>query len=350
MSKIKDTFGKVTNRAVEATGNKITIYIFWGLVVFILFNLIFMAINCYIPGLRDPETHISDFILEIKNQRNVNNVKNIKGVLFAQTHIKLLKDELDFGWLPNDKIWPTRWLDNRPEFQLGVLEAVRFFTQVFRDNITRMRTTDILDPNIEQVFTLLNNDARKWIWPRTEGKYRKAILQFEKYTDRLIRGEAKFYPRSDNFIQLMDRCMSLLGGVNQQLLNSTITEIVNFETAGDVTIVPDDSRKKFTVRTSWLKIDDHFYYTVGVAYAMYYLMLAIREDFSAVIADKNAGPIIDEIINKLKWANFSPLLVMRGGLTSKPKSMVANHMLKLSAIINDARQKMSSLTSMLDQG
>ena len=99
------------------------------------------------------------------------------GVVFTRTVADLMEQELNGpgGWLPNDlPPFPSWCLDNRPNFQLGLLEVVRYSTRVLRDNLSRQRTTDKIDTDCENAFTRFSNDPLRWIMPSAEGKYKKA--------------------------------------------------------------------------------------------------------------------------------------------------------------------------------
>ena len=80
----------------------------------------------------------------------------IKGSAYIGTN-QLLVERCYKNWLPNDLYWPTVFLDNMPNFQLGELEVIRYNIRVLRDSLSRMRTTDELDQNAEGAFTALSN-------------------------------------------------------------------------------------------------------------------------------------------------------------------------------------------------
>ncbi len=269
------------------------------------------------------------------------------GVLFSETVAKLIENELNSsgGWIPNDiPLFPTWFLDNRPNFQLGVLEVTRYSTRVLRDNLSRQRTTDKIDIDCNGAFTSFSNDPFKWLIPSAESKYRKGVEEIRKYEQRLKNGDASLYPRSDNLIQLLEQYASLLGGVNTRLLNASREN----DTLSAVGPAGGQHEKNRLMLTSvpWTKIDDNFYYAQGVGYALYHMFKAIKTDFAAVIKDKNAEIIIGEIIASLKESSFEPLIVTNGS----KEGIFANHSNNLRVFLDDARQKTSSLMRMLDQG
>lgn len=269
--------------------------------------------------------------------------KQVKGAHFVRINQALIKD-MSENWLPNDIFWPTVFLDNMPNFQIGVLEVVRYNTRVLRDNLSRMRTTDKLDFSVEAAFTALSNDPYKWWFPSAESKWRIAHARLTAYYKDLARGNSHFSPRADNLVELLNQYLSLMGGVNTRLVNAprdikkTLSvEVEKGKTGSPATVIID---------IPWHKIDDNFYYAQGVAYALYESFRAIRIDFAEVLSDKNSVQLADKVLEVLARCQFEPLIVFNGN----PDSIFANHSLNLSGVFNDARQKMNSLTVALMQG
>jgi hypothetical protein len=96
----------------------------------------------------------------------------------------------------------------------------------------------------------------------------------------------------------------------------------------------------------WLAIDDNFYYAQGVAYAMLGMMEAVSIDFRSVLQDKNAEEITGLIVESLRESQFNPWIITNGSRDG----ILANHSNNLKAYLDDARQKMKSLVSILSQG
>jgi hypothetical protein len=266
------------------------------------------------------------------------------GASFVATTISLMEHELtgSGGWLPNDTpLSPTWLLDNKRNFQLGVLEVVRYNTRVLRDGLSRQRTTDSIDADCDKAFTSFSNDPNKWIFPSAEGKYREGIDRLAGYGQRLSLGSAYFYPRSDNLIQLLEQYASLLGGVNTRLLNASRTAR---EARRDTSAASSEAPQY--QRVPWMKIDDNFYFARGVGYGLLHMFKAVRIDFAPVLHDKNADVILAEIIDSLEETNFEPLLITNGGKAG----IFANHSSNLRVFLDDARQKINSLMTILSQG
>ncbi len=96
------------------------------------------------------------------------------GTAFINTTISLMDNELTSssgGWLPNDTaLSPTWLLDNKQNFQLGVLEVVRYNTRVLRDGLSRQRSTDSIDADCDKAFTSFSNDPLQMDIPQRRGQ------------------------------------------------------------------------------------------------------------------------------------------------------------------------------------
>ena len=272
---------------------------------------------------------------------NVSTAQGPPGTIFTETLVRTA-DELTQDWMPNDKIWPTVLLDNPQNFQLGVLESVRYTTRVLRDKLSRMRTTDKIDPDADAAFVFLSNDPFKWILPSAESKFHNGVTSLKAYEARLATGDADFYSRADNLNELLDQYVSLLGGVNTRLSNAPRhkTVVTSEETAGDQYT---RGEKKIDVAVPWTKIDDNFYFARGVAFGIRQMMLAIRYDFANILEVKRAEELVDRIIEVLNESQFEPWFILNGNRGS----IWANHSLHLQSLLEDARQKMRSLQDMI---
>ncbi len=263
-----------------------------------------------------------------------------RGAYFIKTNLGLIEQMLE-NWLPNDLFWPTIFLDNMPNFQIGQLEVVRYNVRVLRDNLSRMRTTDKLDPYAEAAFTALSNDPYKWWFPSAESKWKLSFKNLDSFYQNLLKGDPNFYPRADNLVELLNQYLSLMGGANTRLINAPgdIKKTLSIEKE-------KEGQKLVDIDIPWSKIDDNFYYAQGIAYALYASFKAIKIDFKDVLIDKNSMELVDKILEDLERCYFEPLIIFNGD----PDSIFANHSLNLSGVFNDARQKINSLTVALMQG
>ena len=250
-------------------------------------------------------------------------------------------EEMDQNWMPNDIFfWPSNLNDNPQNFQRGELEAVRYATRILRDHLSRMSTTDTIDPDCEIAFTAFSNDPEKLYLPRAEEKYEEGIEALKRYRARLERGEVRFYPRADNLNEFIVQFTSLLGGMSQRLANAPrdIESRISEETAGDATL---SGEKRIKHHTPWTKIDDDFYFVQGVLFVLKHLVVATSEDFSVIIEQRNAEEFFEAITDVLDHTQFRPWIVLNGN----PGSVWANHPMQLQARLEDVRQKLRLLQS-----
>lgn len=265
-----------------------------------------------------------------------------QGVVFTDTLI-VMGERMLVSWLPNDVIYPTIFLDNPQNFQLGQLEGMRYSTRVLRDKLSRQRTTDKIDPFANRAFTDFSNNPHFWIFPSAESKFIDGVKALEKYREGLKKGTSHFYPRADNLIELLDQFTSLLGGVNTRLANAPRDQETRLseETAGDQY---SQGERRQRVQVPWTQVDDNFYFARGVAYALRQVLMAVRWEFSEILRIKRSDELMNSIVEDMSLANFEPLMVLNGSRDS----VFSNHSLKLMATLENARQKMINLQQMLE--
>lgn len=264
------------------------------------------------------------------------------GVAYVDALIHCYESQMSH-WMVNDRIAPTIWLDNPQNFQLGVREGLLYGTRVLRDNLSRLRSTDSIDPDVDAAFGHFSFNPNSWIFPSTEREYRKGVDALKKYRERLIRGEAPFHPRADNLAELLTQFNSVTGGANARLRLCTPDRrpTLSEETMGDPTLsgeVKSDNRAK------WTEVDDHFYFARGVAYVYREIMVAVNYDFAEILDQRNAQELSDSLVEDfLDRAQFEPIYVARGS----DDSLWANHPAKLLAHLSQVRERSRSLHTMV---
>jgi hypothetical protein len=238
------------------------------------------------------------------------------GVTFVDTMIKLLDDEVNgrtFGWRPNDLLF-GRFTDNVNNYQLGVLEALRFTTIRLKDSLTRMGDSDSYDPDLEQALNLLMNRSTLFWFPSAETAYGEALDHLRKFSVKLQRGERNFYYRKDNLQALLNAYKDLLGNINRTL------------------IVP----------TSWFQADDYFYYAKGVAHVYYEILLVVRVGFEAPLSSTlHARDIMDEVLHELhRVEQMDPWIIMDGALDG----LTANHRANMNGPLSEVAHLLGTLS------
>lgn len=221
--------------------------------------------------------------------------------------IKIMENELQdrfFGWRPND-ILIGRFTDNVNNYQLGVLEAIRFTTLRLKDSLTRMGDADTYDPDLEAALNLFMIKADQFWFPSAESSYQDAVDHLKKFVEKLRTGKRSFYYRKDNLVLLISYYKDLLGNVNRSL------------------IMPTD----------WLKSDDAFYYAKGVAHVYYEILRVVRVGFEPQLGTTlYAKEILDEAIHELHRAEeIEPWIIFDADLGG----FLANHRANLNAPLSE---------------
>ena len=248
------------------------------------------------------------------------------GELFADTIIRIVEHELDSrsGWRPNDfPLWgPGVFADNNSNRQLGIIQAVRESTRVFKDHLTKI-SNEQYDDNLQKADTEFRNDAEKFWFPSAESKLREGVKHLREYIEGLKTTPPKSRPinqRNVELIRLFGAWTDLLG---------------------------DSHARLYDENAPFMRIDDDFYHSQGFAHVMHQLTLAIHREYATEV-DKR--PPLKELIEQVavalgEAALLKPLIVLDGG----PDRLFANHRRNLSTYLNEARQKMYSIREELEK-
>jgi hypothetical protein len=237
-----------------------------------------------------------------------------KGVTFIDAVIQPMDYELNerwYGWRPNDILDFT---DNVNNFQLGVLEVTRRASVVLAERISRTGTTAAFDNHLEDAMNWFMIKADRYWFPSAESKYQEGINDLKAYREKLQRGEAKFYIRSDNLIPLLAAFEDLLGSCDENLVKHA----------------EDDGS-----HVSFFAADDYLFYAKGVASAMHTILEAVAVDFrSTVEVRRGAEEVLHHAIESCREAmEIDPFIVLNGDWSS----LLANHRANMAAPISHAR-------------
>lgn len=277
----------------------------------------------------------------------------IVGVSTVDTLIRVAETLLDKpgGYLTNDKMPPTVFLDNIPSWELGVLNQVRDLGRVMRDDYTRSQSQSKEDEDVAKGAPQFFFDNDSWIFPATESEYRDGINSFIDYRQRLLEGDqdTQFYARADNLREWLSQVEKRLGSLTRRLGNSVVANRINDDLAGEASaeaaaFQPDT----VNVRTGWFQVDNIFFEARGTAWALVHFFRAAEFDFEKVLADKNAEASVRQIIRELE-ASLEPLrspMILNGG----GYGLFANHSLVMANYLARANASVINLRELLDQG
>jgi hypothetical protein len=277
----------------------------------------------------------------------------IVGVPTTDTLIRVAEILLDKqgGYLTNDVIPPNVFLDNIPSWELGVVNQVRDLARIMRDDYTRSQSQSKEDDDIAEGTPQFFFDHDSWLLPSTESEYRDGIESFEKYRQRLVDGDpdTQFYARADNLREWLSQVEKRLGSLTRRLGNSVAEDRINDDLAGDASAESAGSQPDtVNVRTGWFQVDNIFFEARGTSWALVHFFRAAEFDFAKVLADKNAGASVRQIIRELEASLgglSSPMILNGGGY-----GLFANHSLVMANYLARANAAVINLRELLDQG
>ncbi len=237
------------------------------------------------------------------------------------------------SWPANDPFFmPGAALDNMPNYQHGIQQALARFVTELADQLGRSRGSASADSDLTEARGLLNYPHDVWyvssasLAANSETQYLKAMVKLNSYNTRLAAGRAVFEPRSDNLISTLDRIGKDLGAAS----NAIDQEIDLY--AGD-----------------WIDLnaDDVFYYNKGLLYANALLLRDLGADFQNVLDERGASSVWTRMLDSMmEGATLQPLVVINGG----PNALVEpNHLSSQGFYLLRARTQLEELIDILQK-
>ena len=256
------------------------------------------------------------------------------------------------GYLSNDILPPSIFLDNIPNWEFGVLVQVRDLTRSMRNDFSRSQSQSTEDVDLIIAEPQFNFDSGSWLLPATETEYQDGIDALYGYLNRLqnpANPEAQFYARADNLKDWLAQVEKRLGSLSQRLSASVGQARFNTDLAGDADAVQSTQTSgQFEVKTPWSEIDDVFYEARGASWALIHFFKAVELDFKSILDKKNASISLQQIIRELEASQetlWSPMIMNGSGF-----GLFANHSLVMASYISRANAAIIDLRNLLEQG
>lgn len=249
--------------------------------------------------------------------------------------IALITREVDKnGWRANDPFfYPSAFLDNMPNYQQGIFDALARFTVEMNDQIGRIRGSSQVDADLQTASGRLKYPGTEWLWdPKvsllptatSEAQYRSARKALLDYNRRLGQGAAVFDRRADNLLSLIDRITSDIGS------DSGVIDAQVASHAGDMLD---------------FAADDVFYRTKGKLYAYYLILREIGQDFAPIIGERQAQGAWDQMVGSLRTAAIlRPGIIINGAPDAQ---MTPSHLISLGFYLLRARTQMEEVANIL---
>ncbi len=272
------------------------------------------------------------------------NEKLVSGYITTNTLIEIANTLLNKsgGYLSNDIMPPSVFMDDMPNWEWGVLQQVRDFSKALRNDMSRSRTQSE-DPDLAKAEPKFNTDNNSWFWPTSEDKYQEGIELTEHYLHRLASPKNKstqFIVGANNLTDWLEDVSKRLGNLSQRLSASVGQMRMNLQNGEN-----EENQLEIEEKTPWTEIDDIFYEARGSSWALIHLLQAIEIDFKTVLERKNAMITLQQVIRELKATQkmvWSPMI-----LNGSEFGLFANHSLVLSSYIARAHTGIIELYELL---
>lgn len=295
-----------------------------------------------------------DIKAEVTKAAEAENVSPVVGYTTTTALIKVTETLLTKpgGYMANDKLPPSLFLDNIPAWEFGVLEMVRDMALVMRQEFSRSQSQSLENKFLKEAQPQFNIDHTSWTMPSAEGQYSNAVKELYKYRTALTdvnTQSSQFYARADNLRDWINEVTNRLGSYSQRLSASVGRDQINTDLAGDnVAQQSTTSASHIELKTSWWTIDNEFYEARGACWALLHFLKAVEIDFNDVLEKKNAKVSVQQIIRELEASQesvWSPMILNGSGF-----GMLANHSLVMANYISRANAALIDLNDLLSQG
>lgn len=253
---------------------------------------------------------------------NTHNTKQSAGIEMASF---IIKREV------NDKLWtanvpfffPSYFLDNMPNFQLGMIDA----TSVIISSLSKRIDSPIVNQEqtsvLQKAAQLLKYDGKIWMFspsnrfapvPSANTQYRKARKNLIAFNQALNSDEIIFYRRPEDLAFILKK--------------------VNLNLKKSIEMLDSQIREESSSLTDF-RADDIFFYNQGKAYAYYLLLKAIGHDYKDILVEKNIYILWTKSLKALEDASKIDSVSIRN---AELNSLTApNHLLYLSYYIEKAQ-------------
>jgi hypothetical protein len=304
-------------------GGKRRRIVFWVLAPILLFILLYYPVGAFIINNIDDDPNFAPAQVEPNASRAV-----------AMAVALINREARQHSW-PANHPWflPGAVLDNMPNYQEGIIQALRRFTQEMTDQIGRARGSSQADPDLELARSSLNYASDIWVWnisisifptATSPQQYKAAEQALLNYNKRLAAGTAVFDRRSDNLLATLDRIAKDVGS------SSAALEQQIEQHSGD-----------------WIdfQADDRFYRTKGELYAYALLLRELGKDFDSVLKERGLQTVWANMLDNLSQASgLHPWVVVNG---SPDSQVMPSHLAAEGFFLLRARAQMYEIMDIL---
>ena len=163
-----------------------------------------------------------DIKAEVTKDAQAENVSPVVGYATTTALIRVTETLVNKpgGYLANDALPPSVFLDNIPAWEFGALEMIRDMALIMRQEFSRSQSQSMENANLKIAQPQLNINHRSWAMPSAENEYQKAVAALYAYRKELAdvsSQSGQFYARADNLRDWLQEVTKRLGSYSQRL-------------------------------------------------------------------------------------------------------------------------------------
>lgn len=234
------------------------------------------------------------------------------------------------GYLRNDIAPPGVWLDNMPNWELGVLEVSRDLARALPG------MTAAPSDHLEEARERLEGDDRDWFYPSTEQRLEQAVAALDAQLGELGADRDGFVP-GQGLADWLEHSAARLDEIALRLAASVGSHEALTELAVETESLPP--------RTPWYRVDDIFFEARGTGWALAQLLEGVQRDQADVLAESGAeaewGRLLAELARTQRRL-WSPVVLNGSGF-----GLFANHSLVMALHMTRARDLAAQLAERL---
>ncbi|MBO4296611.1 MAG: DUF2333 family protein [Desulfovibrio sp.] len=247
-----------------------------------------------------------------------------RAAVMADALVQPIDGELHclFGWLPNDLFPVPQFIDNKTNFQRGVIYAIRSASDVLAHQIARYGERDTVPPLLvdatAKYFAYADNVWGWWWLYDTESRYKAGVKNWRRWAELVG-----------------------IGGKNGQIYNMTTNDVVAIlnwciaTTDYALGMLNDENVGHF-------RADDVVYYVKGVCYVVDNILEALLICDES-IATRGGKENVDECQKRFNMiSSFNPIYVVAGSY-GVGDSFWPNHIAALARHVDVVNNRLSDI-------
>lgn len=277
------------------------------------------------------------------------------GYVTVNTLVRVVETVLEKpgGYLRNNRLPPGVFMDNMPNWELGVILEFRKFATALREDFSRPQAQSPEQPALIEAEARFAFNPEAWMVPSPESQYREGIRFLRRYQEVLVQGgteRVSFAVRQDVLVDYLSQVEKRLGSLTIRLRANAGTYTYNpylMQSAAEDPEAAGEEVAAVVDTTPWTQVDDVFYEARGSAWALYHLLKALRYDYQLILDRQLALGHMNRAMSELHAAiepMRSPIV-----LNGQEFSLLPNHSLTLAAYLAKAHLAVVELRRVLTQ-